>query len=303
MRRNGEVDMQQQVVDVSPLAEPYRGRFRSAKVPSCLLNREDLQRLYNELDARTVEALDRHIAGFQRQPNVSEESFNETRQRLRSSARLTVTIHSRDGEQIVSRSVAALSNESLPDRITLLNFDSAAALQLINQTPLNRFYVRLDFTEPPGFDNYNPWSQPTPNTSQFEIIGNDQMWVTGVYESVISFFQTRRRRRGWLHTQRTFNIAHWLVGFPAALWMTYRVSYYVPALARLHPALSGAIYTYAFLLGLLVFRGIVLGFRWLFPVIELDGSRSKAVRNVLTVILSFLLLALLYDVLKGLLSF
>jgi multisubunit Na+/H+ antiporter MnhE subunit len=114
----------------------------------------------------------------------------------------------------------------------------------------------------------------------------------------MDFFRTRRRRRAWLHTQRSFSVAHWVVGFPAALWIVYRLSYYAPALTRLHPALLGAIYAYVFLLSLLVFRGIVWLVRWLFPVVEFAGSRSKVVRSVLSLVLSSLLLALLYDVLK-----
>jgi hypothetical protein len=73
------------------------------------------------------------------------------------------------------------------------------------------------------------------------VIGSDQTWVTGVYELIIGFFRERRRRRGWFHTQRSFNAAHWLIGFPAALWIVYRLNYYVPALDRIHPALLGAI--------------------------------------------------------------
>jgi hypothetical protein len=204
-----------------------------------------------------------------------------------------------DGEQIVARSVDALSDAELPDRIAFVRFDSAAALQMMNINPLNRFYVHLDFTEPPTFATYNPWSQPTPNASQLEVIGSDQTWVTGVYQRIINFFRARRRRRGWLHSQRSFSVAHWIVGFPAALWIVYRLSYYVPALSRLHPALLGAIYAYVFLLSLLIFQGFVWLVRWLFPVVELAGSRSKVVRSVFSLVLSSLFLALLYDVLKA----
>jgi hypothetical protein len=213
--------------------------------------------------------------------------------------RLTVSVQSPDGEQIVARSIEALSDNALPDRIAFLRFDSSAAFQFMNiALPIHRFYVHLDFTEPPTFASYNPWSQPSPNASQIEVNGSDQTWVTGVYEWIIGFFRARHRRREWLHTQRTFNIAHWIIGFPAALWIVYRLTYYVPALSKIHPALQGAIYAYIFLVSLLLFRGVIWSFRWLFPVVELAGSRSKVVRGVLSLVLSSILLALLYDVLK-----
>jgi hypothetical protein len=284
--------------DVS-LVQPYRGRFRSANVPPCLISRNDLRKLYTELDGRTSEALEKHIAILQGPPGMDEHAWNRTLQNLRHEMRLTITVQGADGEQIVARSVEALSDDDLPDRITFARFDSAAALQFINVTPLHRFYVHLDFTEPPTFASYNPWSQPTPNASHIEVIGSDQTWVTGVYELIIDFFRARRRRRTWLHTGRSFNVAHWVIGFPAALWIVYRLSYYAPALGRMHPALLGAIYAYVFLVSLLIFRGIIWSFRWLFPVVELTGSRPKLVRGVLSVVLSALLLALLYDVLKG----
>src|SRR5207248_10330496 len=194
------------------------------------ISRNDLRKLYTQLDARTSDAVEKHIAGLHRPPDMDEQAWNRTLHNLRHDAQLTITVQGADGEQIVARSVEALSDDQLPDRITFARFDSAAALQFINITPIHRFYVHLDFTEPPTFATYNPWSQPTPNASQIEVIGSDQTWVTGVYELIIGFFRERRRRRGWFHTQRSFSAAHWLIGFPAALWIVYRLNYYVPAL-------------------------------------------------------------------------
>jgi hypothetical protein len=118
---------------------------------------------------------------------------------------------------------------------------------------------------------------------------------------MMDFLRQRRRRRGWLHTQRWFSVAHWIIGFPAALWIVYRLNYSAPALNRLHPALLGAIYAYVFLMSLLVFSGMIWLFRWLFPVVELDGSRPKGMRRLISIVLTSLLLAMLYDVLKGIL--
>jgi hypothetical protein len=152
--------------------------------------------------------LEKHIATLQLPAGMDEADWKRTLRNLRRDARLTFTVNSADGEQIVARSIDALSDDGLPDRITFARFDSAAALQFINITPIHRFYVHLDFTEPPTFANYDPWSQPTPNASQIEVIGSDQTWVTGVYELIIGFFRERRRRRAWPHTQRSFNAAH-----------------------------------------------------------------------------------------------
>jgi len=287
---------------VSTLADySYRGLYRTSKILPCLITRDNLRKLFTKLDDRTSEALEKHIALLQRPATMEERQWNSMLQNLRHDARLTVTVQGANGEQTVARSVEALSDDELPDRIAFVRFDSAAALQFINISPINRFILHLDFTEPPTFANYNPWSQPTPNASQIEVMGSDQTWVTGVYQWMMDFLRQRRRRRGWLRTQRCFNVAHWAIGFPAALWVVYRLSYYAPAITQLHPALLGAIYVYVFLIILLVFRGIIWLFRWLFPVVELDGSRPKGMRRLTSIVLTSLLLALLYDVLKGIL--
>jgi hypothetical protein len=96
-----------------------------------------------------------------------------------------------------------------------------------------------------------------------------------------------------------FSLAHWLIGFPSALWLSYRVTSGVAAFQGLHPALLGGIYLYLFLLAVLLFQMVIRGFRWLFPIIELVGARSKIVRGILGTILTALLLSLLYDVLKS----
>jgi len=98
------------------------------------------------LDERASEALEKHIAILKRPPSLEEQAWNRTLQNLRHDARLTITVHGADGEQIVARSVEAISDDELPDRITLARFDSAAALQFINITPIHRFNVHLDFT-------------------------------------------------------------------------------------------------------------------------------------------------------------
>ena len=80
----------------------------------------------------------------------------------------------------------------------------------------------------------------------------------------------------------------------------YRIDSSFSIFLRIHTALRGALNIYLFLLAFLVFRGIFWGFRWIFPVVELESARSTKVRGVIGVVLSSLLLGLLYDVLRAL---
>ncbi|HEV2046595.1 MAG TPA: hypothetical protein VGQ95_08355 [Chthoniobacterales bacterium] len=279
----------------------YRGRQLTEKVSPCEISTADLRRLYTDLDRRSSEALSEHLSTLKRPSHMSEQEFKAALEEIRDNAQLAVTIHGSHGDQILQRTADALADENLPSKIRLVRFDSAQAMQFIHrdQQPLNRFYVLLDFTEPPGFNKYNPWVQPTPNTSEFSVNGNNEMWVTGVHQFIKSFFKDHRRNRHWLHSNRFFNVAHWVIGFPAALWIMARSGYYIPELQKLHPAILGAIYIYLSLLALVGFRGLIFALRWLYPVVEITGSRPKpTIRATIVLVVLALFTSLIYDVLK-----
>jgi len=277
----------------------YRGVFRTTNIPPCVVSVSDLRRLYDNLSENASDALERHIARIQRPEGQTEEKWEALKQQVREIGGVTVFVIGANGEQVSANSASALDDSQLPDRINSITFDSSNSLQNNNIIPLNRFRLVLDFTEPPGFGTYNPWDKPTPNGSLLEVIGVDSTWATGVYESVLGFFRMRGKRRRWFHTPAAFNLLNWLIGFPGALWIVYRIDGQFPGIfAQMHGALRGAIYVYIVLVVLLIFRLIIAGFRWTFPIVELEGSRSKSVRRILNLVLGSLLLALAYDVLK-----
>ena len=106
---------------------------------------------------------------------------------------------------------------------------------------------------------------------------------------------------GFIRTQVT--LLSWLVGFPSALWVGFRVDTFLSHIdPSLHPALRGAIDIYIVLLALLVFRLVILGFRWLFPVIEIEGSRSIRTRASLSALLGSPLVAVVWDMARMILT-
>lgn len=291
------------VADLVLPAIRYRGLYHFSSIPPSSISVSELRRLYRDLSEHTTEALDRELKVWKRPANLTEEEYESLLEKARRFGTLTVTVGGINGERASSSSSEVLDDDKLPERITTITFDSAAAMQMENVTPLNRFKLTLDFTEPPGFAVYNPWSQPTPNDSHLEVIGPDSTWVTGVHEATLAFFSRRRKRRGWLHNPYTFNLLNYLVGFPSALWIIYRIDTQFSAnVGSMHGALRGALYVYIFLLALMVFRTGVWGFRWIFPLMEIEGSRSTNARVGLSAVLSTLILGLIYDVLKTLLT-
>lgn len=243
-----------------------------------------------------------YLAELSRPPGQSIEGFDEEKGRIREAGRLSVLVLGSKGEQTVSDSIEPLEDQRLPDKVNSVVFDSLLALRSQNISVPDQFRISIDFTEPPAFFTYNPWDQPTPNRSIFEIRGPDRTWVTGVCDYVQGFFNQRRRHRKWIHSPITFNLLHWIVGIPASLWVVFRIdSAHGAKLESLHVALRGAIYIYIGLVMLLVFRMIVGGLRWVYPLVELKGAKAGRVRALLVAFSISLLAGLVVDVLRILL--
>ena len=279
----------------------FSGLTRTARPPACVLTLEDLRRLYTELDRKSVEALEKFLSAQVRPPTTAASDFEKLKQQARDLGHVTVTVTGYSGEFLVARSADVLSTEYLPHRLRSVSYDNTTGLQTSNVSLSNRLSVQLDFSEPPGFNVYDPWSQPTPNTSRIEVLGPDDTWVSATYQTVVDFFNGRRRARSWLHGEVAFNLLNWFVGIPGALWTTVRIDqHFLNPLTKLPSGLRTAADIYLFLLGMFVFRAMFYGLRWMFPVVELEGARSRSARNTVGAIIGGLLLALAYDVLKAL---
>jgi len=257
--------------------------------------------LFGDLDALTREATGAQIDGLEPPAGVTPGDFARLKPQAKAEAGLVMYVYGRNGEQIALNTAAAITREVLPDRLANITYDSGARFKMqLNYDPINRFRLVFDFTESPVIVGYDPWNQPTPNGSQFEIIGSNQTWVAGVSDRVLSFLRARKRSRRWLHGATTFAILNWFVGLPAAFWLIYRLDSVTQRLVSgLPSALRTGVYVYVFLVLLVIFRGLIYILRWLFPIIELEGSRSKAARATGGVIALGLVTALLYDVLKA----
>lgn len=290
---------------IAPQAKPapvaFSGLSRSAQPSACVLAVDDLRRLYVELDKKAVEALDKFLAAQVRNPGTSEADFEQLKQQARDAGHVTVSITGDSGELVVARSADVFAPDYLPHKFVTVAYENTSGLQSFNVTLPNRLNVHLDFSEPPGFIVYDPWSQPTPNNTRIEVSGTDDTWVSATFQEVLDFFARRRRARRWLHGEVAFNLLNWFVGIPGALWTTFRLDQWLlSSVTGLPTGLRAAADIYLFLFGMLVFRVMFYSMRWMFPLVELEGARSKGARSTVGVVTGTLLLALLYDVLKAL---
>jgi hypothetical protein len=271
------------------------------KIPACVLSVDDLRRLFVDLDTYTREVTGGQIDGLPQSVGTAPADFVRMKQEAKAEAGLVMYVYGKNGEQLALHTAGAITREVLPDTLLSITFDSAARYRIkLGNDPLNRFTLFLDFSDPPGFVVYNPWDQPTPNNSRFDIIGTDQTWVAGVSDKVLNFLKARKRSRLWLHGPVAFNLIHWFIAFPAAFWLIYRLDSVTERLISGLPAiLRSAFYIYLFLVLLLVMRVLIYLLRSLFPIVELEGSRNKTVRATIGVVELGLVSALIYDILKA----
>lgn len=286
--------------ELVPAPIVFRNVVRTRPVPSCVLSRDDIIALTKLVEEKGREGASLHIGKLEQPVDVDRDEFDRACLLALSAPGMSALVTAANGEQLVVQSSEDLAPQTLPRRLQEMFFDTAAPHRTRNWEPENRVEVTLDFATPPGFDAYDPNSSPTPNKSRIDIRGASSTWVSGVEKALVDFFEERGTRRRWLHEHVWYNVYQWLVAIPGALWLVYRVDDLFELAERgMHGALAGAIYIYLFLVGFLVARGLVLGFRWTFPLIEFEGSVSGPTRSLVATILSSLLLALLYDVVKA----
>lgn len=99
------------------------------RIPACAVSIAGLNRLYAELSKKTREALERELASLQRRPDVTQEQFDALKEEARNVGGLSVMILGNRGEQRLSNTTNPFERQDLPEVVTNITFDSAAALQ------------------------------------------------------------------------------------------------------------------------------------------------------------------------------
>src|SRR5207302_8792070 len=114
-------------------------------------------------------------------------------------------------------------------------------------------------------DLSNPSVEPTPNNSYLQVIGNNETWVSGVYESVGSFLISKRMKRDWLHTHYIYDFLLFVFGIPLAFWIVYRINQlFNPRIHNWPTALEVAFYIYIVFAALYLFCLFFNYNRWTF---------------------------------------
>jgi hypothetical protein len=270
------------------------------RLPSCIVDWNDLIGLFRDLEPRLLETADREIATIAASPRYTTEALNALKVGIKEASRLTVVIEGRSGAQITGDSVEVLMGNNMPTDVARITFDSGDAYRKkFGSDPPNRVRIIFDFTEPP-FNTYNPFAQPPSNTSVLQVVGVSDTWVNGVYQSVLAFLRTCSTDRSWLHSGATYDRLNWFAGIPATLWVTYRLDTILGPVGHAVPtALHIVAFLYVWLIAHLGFRTLVMWLRSVFPLVEFKGARSWRIRGVVGSIVLALVASIVYDVAKA----
>jgi hypothetical protein len=159
----------------------------------------------------------------------------------------------------------------------------------------------LDFRKPEVLNFSILPSQETNNESNFEIEGRDVTWVNGVFQEFFDFVERRPSTAPWLHRHSVYDVLLWLVGFPLSFWICSKLAPFVEGVAGgLSTFLKSALYFYVFVIALNLLRIAFHYARWIWPLTEFRSEMSSSIKHktILSLILSGLGLAALYDFIK-----
>jgi hypothetical protein len=243
---------------------------------------EDIRRIFERLQAQVDAEGERVLSGLTRPDSTSEEQHAANRADLKSRAfRITVTVGGRDGSSLFGDDVGTFSSPNLPDQISFIYMTNVVAFEgVANQKPPNRFSLTFDFSKPPLLDAQNFVSSPTPNQSQLHIEGDNDAWVSTIFDAVDGIVKNRHTGRKLIHRGFSYDIGMFIFALPLSFWVCFRASSYINSLfGGIHDIVSGSAYVYLFFVALFFYR-ILFGYtKWAFPTAELTSNVDHSGRH------------------------
>ena len=275
------------------------------KINSFAVGKEELKRLYLILQERSNAAGDLEIANYKQEKQTDEE-YAANKLRIKESTRLKLTITSNDGKELYGNIEDVFESVAFPEQIKSVYVNSELLLKThYNYTPRNSFELLLDFSKPDLFDLSFMPSSATPNNSNIKVQGRDTTWVHGVFSEFNDFVSKYPSKMAWLHKNSVYDLILWLAGFPAGFWLTYSFSEFINKIfGSFSVFVQNAAYVYLFLFSLVLLRLIFHYSRWIWPLIEYQGSKNTALKHkvFITAILFGLLIDFIHDILNFILS-
>ncbi|HXJ95267.1 MAG TPA: hypothetical protein VMT20_20695 [Terriglobia bacterium] len=136
----------------------------------------------------------------------------------------TVVITGSNGEVVTGQGEVFFDTTILPERIESIVYDTSIVPNAVLKiTPTDRASFLLDFSRPPLLDFRTQPSAPTPNNSNWFVIGETESWSTSLSTRLREFFAERATGVSWLHAAATYDGLLLVLGFPLAFWGAFRL--------------------------------------------------------------------------------
>jgi hypothetical protein len=254
-----------------------KGIVRTQPIASCIFRSKDFQNLYHLLSEKAAEAGKILEKEFEERSLPPEQALY-VKEKMPEALRLVAFVIGTNGERVIVTDESVISPQTIPEDIKTIIIGSAYAYNILfSADPSNKFEVNLDFTRPRLLDISAPSPTPIESKNFIKVEGNNDTWVNGVYQSIVTFFQPRTTKRGWLHAQHTYDLLLLLLGIPIILWFLLRFDYVFRSVDSLASDITLiGVYLWFFVLGLFLFRLLFNFARCTFPQFEyISGDQTK----------------------------
>lgn len=274
------------------------------RIRSFSADRNELRKLLEILQERAFAAETIEEQQLEKRLEQTEDQFKQAKRELKEGFELFITLSGVDGRKLTGNISQIFDSPNFPEEVKEVFFDTATPLRSrYNYHPRNKMVLFLDFWKPEVLNFTILPSQETENASNFEIEGSDVTWVNGVFQEFFDFIDRRPSTSPWLHRHSIYDVLLWLVGFPLSFWICAKLSPFVePVFGGGLVFLKSALYFYVFVVALNLLRIAFHYARWIWPLTEFRSERSKSIKHkaILSIIVSGLCLAALYDLIKWL---
>jgi hypothetical protein len=258
-----------------------------------------LRRIYSDLSRVVEKKGDEFISGMKMPEGYTQEKFELDKAAVRLNAfKVTVTLASPTGANIYGESIDVFSADFIPTPLTsVFMTNNTAYASTFKSNPQDSFTLLLDFGKPPVFDWSSFVSNPTANNSNLSISGLDLTFVRSVESSIVNAIQDQRPFWKFIHAPFAYDIGLWFLAMPYGIYASTKI---ITSLVSRFPSFDDyklALYIYAFVLFLSVYRFLFQYIKWIFPLnVYAENKDSSALhRSVIGAIVVGLIGKLIYD--------
>lgn len=261
-----------------------------------------VRKIYSDLAMIVNKKCDEVVAALVKPAHYTQEQFETERTQIRKNAfKVTVTISGNDGNNAYGETLNLFSSEILPAPVlSIYMTNTTAYVGVFKQNPPDSFALLLDFGKPPIFDWSNIVSSPTTNNSNLSISGLDLTFVRSVEASIINALQQERPLWKFIHAPFVYDMGLWFIAMPYAIYLLSSAINWISAKMPRLEEFKFALYIYAFVIFLSLYRFLFQYIKWVFPLnVYAENEDSSAVhRAIIVTILLGLVGNVIYDFIK-----